>query len=64
MKKNCIMPSKCSRGRIFLKIGRGGYDGRGQARIGMEALLNKQIVTDAWTSVGENPPSPNRRSTS
>jgi 5-(carboxyamino)imidazole ribonucleotide synthase len=42
-------------GRIFLKIGRGGYDGRGQARIGMEALLNKQIVTDAWTSVGENP---------
>jgi 5-(carboxyamino)imidazole ribonucleotide synthase len=42
-------------GRIFLKIGRGGYDGRGQARIGMEALLNRQIVTDAWTSVGENP---------
>jgi 5-(carboxyamino)imidazole ribonucleotide synthase len=42
-------------GRIFLKIGRGGYDGRVQARIGMEALLNKQIVTDAWTSVGENP---------
>ncbi len=42
-------------GRVFLKIGRGGYDGRGQARIGMEALLNKQIVTDAWTSVGENP---------
>lgn len=42
-------------GRIFLKIGRGGYDGRGQARIGMEALLNKKIVTDAWTSLGENP---------
>ena len=24
-------------GRVFLKIGRGGYDGRGQARIGMDA---------------------------
>jgi 5-(carboxyamino)imidazole ribonucleotide synthase len=42
-------------GRVFLKIGRGGYDGRGQARIGMEALLKKQIITDAWTSVGEKP---------
>ncbi len=42
-------------GRVFLKIGRGGYDGRGQARIGMEALLNKQIITDAWTSIGEKP---------
>jgi len=42
-------------GRVFLKIGRGGYDGRGQARIGLEALLKKQIITDAWTSVGEKP---------
>ena len=42
-------------GRVFLKIGRGGYDGRGQARIGMEALLNKQIITDAWKSIGEKP---------
>jgi 5-(carboxyamino)imidazole ribonucleotide synthase len=42
-------------GRVFLKIGRGGYDGRGQARIGMEALLNEQIVKDAWNSVGEKP---------
>jgi 5-(carboxyamino)imidazole ribonucleotide synthase len=42
-------------GRIFLKIGRGGYDGRGQVRIGMDALVSKQIVTDAWTSIGENP---------
>src|SRR5580698_5450040 len=24
-------------GRVFLKIGRGGYDGRGQARIGLDA---------------------------
>jgi len=42
-------------GRVFLKIGRGGYDGRGQVRIGMESLLNEQIITDAWTSIGEKP---------
>ena len=46
---------KALAGRVFLKIGRGGYDGRGQARIGMDALLNKQIITDAWTSIGEKP---------
>jgi 5-(carboxyamino)imidazole ribonucleotide synthase len=42
-------------GRVFLKIGRGGYDGRGQARIGMEALHSRQTVTDAWISIGEKP---------
>jgi 5-(carboxyamino)imidazole ribonucleotide synthase len=42
-------------GRVFLKIGRGGYDGRGQVRVGMEALLNSQIISDAWTSIGEKP---------
>src|ERR1700761_4682394 len=46
---------KALAGRVYLKIGRGGYDGRGQARIGMEALLNRQIITDAWTSIGEKP---------
>ena len=40
-------------GRVFLKIGRGGYDGRGQVRIGMDALLSRQAVTDAWTSIGQ-----------
>jgi 5-(carboxyamino)imidazole ribonucleotide synthase len=42
-------------GLVFLKIGRGGYDGRGQVRIGMDALVSRQIVTDAWTSIGEKP---------
>jgi 5-(carboxyamino)imidazole ribonucleotide synthase len=42
-------------GSVFLKIGRGGYDGRGQVRIGMDALLNRKTVTDAWTSIGEKP---------
>src|ERR1035438_5246289 len=42
-------------GSVFLKIGRGGYDGRGQVRIGMDALLNRKTVTDAWTSRSEEP---------
>ena len=36
-------------GRVFLKIGRGGYDGRGQARIGLDAPAQpKQIDRRAW----------------
>jgi 5-(carboxyamino)imidazole ribonucleotide synthase len=42
-------------GRVFLKIGRGGYDGRGQARIGMDAPLTQQSITDAWTAIGAEP---------
>jgi 5-(carboxyamino)imidazole ribonucleotide synthase len=42
-------------GSVYLKIGRGGYDGRGQVRIGIDALLNRKIVTDAWASIGEKP---------
>jgi 5-(carboxyamino)imidazole ribonucleotide synthase len=42
-------------GSVYLKIGRGGYDGRGQVRIGIDALLNRKIVTEAWTSIGEKP---------
>jgi 5-(carboxyamino)imidazole ribonucleotide synthase len=40
-------------GRVFLKVGRGGYDGRGQVRIGMDALLSRQTITDAWTSIAQ-----------
>jgi len=42
-------------GRVFLKVGRGGYDGRGQARIGIDAPLTSQSVPDAWTSIGMKP---------
>lgn len=42
-------------GRVYLKIGRGGYDGRGQARIGFDAPFTKQSVADAWKSIGEKP---------
>lgn len=42
-------------GRVYLKIGRGGYDGRGQAKIGLDSLVNEQTIHDAWTSIGEKP---------
>ncbi len=42
-------------GRVFLKIGRGGYDGRGQARIGMEAPATEESIAAAWQSLGARP---------
>jgi 5-(carboxyamino)imidazole ribonucleotide synthase len=40
-------------GNIYLKIGRGGYDGRGQARI-MPEMTEAEIVA-AWASLGNKP---------
>jgi 5-(carboxyamino)imidazole ribonucleotide synthase len=37
---------------VFLKIGRGGYDGRGQARIGMDAQATEEAIAVAWQSIG------------
>lgn len=42
-------------GNIFLKIGRGGYDGRGQARIGFNAPADSQSITEAWNAMGGRP---------
>ena len=42
-------------GRVYLKIGRGGYDGRGQARIGFDAPATEEAIADAWKSLGEKP---------
>jgi 5-(carboxyamino)imidazole ribonucleotide synthase len=42
-------------GRVFLKIGRGGYDGRGQARIGFDGPTTEESIHAAWSSLGENP---------
>jgi 5-(carboxyamino)imidazole ribonucleotide synthase len=42
-------------GRVFLKIGRGGYDGRGQARIGIDAAATEESIAAAWQSVAELP---------
>ncbi len=39
-------------GRVFLKIGRGGYDGRGQARIGFENPPTHTEITEAWNAIG------------
>jgi 5-(carboxyamino)imidazole ribonucleotide synthase len=42
-------------GRVFLKIGRGGYDGRGQARIGIDGPATEEAIAAAWKSIGEQP---------
>ncbi len=42
-------------GRVFLKIGSGGYDGRGQARIGMDAPDSEDAIAAAWQSIGARP---------
>jgi len=42
-------------GRVFLKIGRGGYDGRGQARIGLDMPATEEAIAAAWKSIGERP---------
>jgi 5-(carboxyamino)imidazole ribonucleotide synthase len=39
-------------GRVFLKIGRGGYDGRGQARIGMDEPATEASIAEAWNFIG------------
>ena len=38
-------------GHVYLKIGRGGYDGRGQARIGHPAPPTELSVAEAWKSI-------------
>jgi len=42
-------------GRVFLKIGRGGYDGRGQARIGFDEQATEEAIHAAWESIGARP---------
>jgi 5-(carboxyamino)imidazole ribonucleotide synthase len=42
-------------GRVFLKIGRGGYDGRGQARIGMDSPASEASIAEAWKAISAQP---------
>ena len=42
-------------GRVFLKIGRGGYDGRGQARIGLDDPATEAAIARAWIAIGARP---------
>jgi len=39
-------------GDVFVKIGRGGYDGRGQARLGAGAPATGAGIADAWQRIG------------
>ena len=41
--------------QVFLKIGRGGYDGRGQVRIGLDSPATETSIAEAWKSIGEKP---------
>ena len=41
--------------QVFLKIGRGGYDGRGQARIGLDSPSTEASIAEAWKSIGKKP---------
>ena len=41
-------------GHVYLKIGRGGYDGRGQARIGQEHPA-RDSISEAWERIGARP---------
>lgn len=42
-------------GHVYLKIGRGGYDGRGQARVGHEHPPQEHSIAEAWKSIGARP---------
>jgi 5-(carboxyamino)imidazole ribonucleotide synthase len=42
-------------GRVFLKIGRGGYDGRGQVRIGSDGEARDEALSYAWSVLGGKP---------
>jgi 5-(carboxyamino)imidazole ribonucleotide synthase len=39
-------------GNVFLKVGRGGYDGRGQVRIGLDGQATSQETSGAWNAIG------------
>ncbi|MDR3740108.1 MAG: 5-(carboxyamino)imidazole ribonucleotide synthase [Terracidiphilus sp.] len=42
-------------GKVFLKIGHGGYDGRGQVRIGFDVPATEESIAAAWKELGERP---------
>lgn len=42
-------------GRVYLKIGCGGYDGRGQARIGLDSPPIDMAIAEAWSAIGARP---------
>jgi 5-(carboxyamino)imidazole ribonucleotide synthase len=42
-------------GRVFVKTARGGYDGRGQVRIGFDGAAGDAEIGEAWSALGGRP---------
>ncbi len=42
-------------GRVFVKTARGGYDGRGQVRLGFDGAATTADVSAGWTALGGRP---------
>ena len=42
-------------GRVFVKTAHGGYDGRGQARLGFGEAATEAAIHEGWTSLGGRP---------
>ena len=42
-------------GKVFVKTARGGYDGRGQARLGVVGEATEADMSAAWRALGERP---------
>jgi 5-(carboxyamino)imidazole ribonucleotide synthase len=42
-------------GTCFVKGARGGYDGRGQAKLGFDDLATEEKIHDAWIALGQAP---------
>jgi 5-(carboxyamino)imidazole ribonucleotide synthase len=42
-------------GRVFVKTARGGYDGRGQVRLGFDGLATEAAIAEGWAALGGRP---------
>jgi 5-(carboxyamino)imidazole ribonucleotide synthase len=42
-------------GRVFVKTARGGYDGRGQVRLGFDGSATEAAIAEGWAAVGGRP---------
>jgi 5-(carboxyamino)imidazole ribonucleotide synthase len=42
-------------GRVFVKTARGGYDGRGQVRLGFEHQATPAEIAEGWAALGNRP---------
>ena len=42
-------------GRVFVKTARGGYDGRGQVRLGFDGPATEAAIAEGWAALGGRP---------